>query len=71
MNLKNKIRRQLMSVKTENDIKIGDEIKFNDTCPPKILIDPPYQFVSLSWFDPEFSLFKDKQLKIELLISLK
>ena len=42
MKLKNKIRRQLMSVKTENDIKIGDEIKFNDSVIGRVLIDKPF-----------------------------
>ena len=65
MKLKNKIRRQLMSVKTENDIKIGDEIKFNDSVIGRVLIDKPYPFALIKLFDPEFSLFKDKQLKIK------
>ena len=53
-----------MSVKTENDIKIGDEIKFNDSVIGKVLIDKPYPFALIKLFDPEFSIFKDKKLKI-------
>tara|TARA_B100000963_G_scaffold309554_1_gene285628 strand:- start:619 stop:1494 length:876 start_codon:yes stop_codon:yes gene_type:complete len=64
MKLKNKIRRQLMAVKVEKDIKIGDEIKFNDIVVGKILIDKPYPFALIKLFDPEFSSFKDKKLKI-------
>ncbi len=65
MKLKNKIRRQLMSIKTEKKVKIGDEIKYNDSVIGKILIDNPYPFALIKLFDPEFSVFKDKKLKID------
>ena len=64
MKLKNKIRRQLMSIKTEKSVKIGDEIKYNDNVIGKILIDKPYPFALIKLFDPEFSVFKDETLKI-------
>ena len=64
MKLKNKIRRQLMSIKTEKNVKIGDEIKYNDNVIGKILIDKPYPFALIKLFDPEFSVFKNKMLKI-------
>ena len=64
MKLKNKIRRQLMSIKTEKSVKIGDEIKYNDNVIGKILIEKPYPFALIKLFDPEFSVFKDKTLKI-------
>jgi len=64
MKLKNKIRRQLMSIKTEKSVKIGDEIKYNDNVIGKILIDKPYPFALIKLFDPEFSVFKNKMLKI-------
>ena len=64
MKLKNKIRRQLMSIKTEKSVKIGDEIKYNDDVIGKILIDKPYPFALIKLFDPEFSVFKDETLKI-------
>ena len=64
MKLKNKIRRQLMSIKTEKNVKIGDEIKYNDSVIGKILIGEPYPFALIKLFDPEFSIFKDKKLKI-------
>ena len=64
MKLKNKIRRQLMSIKTEKSVKIGDEIKYNDSVIGKILIAKPYPFALIKLFDPEFSVFKDKTLKI-------
>ena len=64
MKLKNKIRRQLMSIKTEKSVKIGDEIKYNDSVIGRILIDKPSPFALIKLFDPEFSEFKDKKLKI-------
>ncbi len=64
MKLKNKIRRQLMSIKTEKDLKIGDEIKYNNSVIGRILIDKPYPFALIKLFDPDFSVFKDKKLKI-------
>ena len=64
MKLKNKIRRQLMSIKTEKNVKIGEEIKDNDNVIGKILIDKPYPFALIKLFDPEFSVFKNKMLKI-------
>ncbi len=64
MKLKNKIRRKLMSVKIEKNVKIGDEIKYNDNIIGKILIDKPYPFALIKLFEPEFSVFKNKKLKI-------
>jgi folate-binding protein YgfZ len=64
MKLKNKIRRQLMSIKAEKDLKIGDEIKYNDSVIGRILIDKPYPFALIKLFDPKISVFKDKKLKI-------
>ena len=64
MKLKKKIRKQLMPIKTEIEIKIGDEIKFNNSVIGKILIDKPYPFALIKLFDPEFSVFKDQKLKI-------
>ena len=64
MKLKNKIRRQLMAVRTNNKLKVGDEIRFDDITIGKILIDKPYPFALIKLFDPEFSSFRNKKLKI-------
>ena len=64
MKLKNKIRRQLMSIKTDANVKIGDEIKYNDSVIGRVLIDKPYPFAIIKLFDPEFSVFKNEKLKI-------
>ena len=53
-----------MPIKTEKSVKIGDEIKYNDYVIGKILIDKPYPFALIKLFDPEFSLFGNKTLKI-------
>ena len=53
-----------MSLKTEKNIKIGDEIKFKDFVIGRVLIDKPYPFALIKLFDPEFSEFKNKILKI-------
>ena len=69
MKLKNKIRRQLMSIKSEKDVKkIGDEIRFNDSIIGKILIDKPYPFALIKLYDPEFAVFKDKNSKLKIII---
>ena len=44
-------------------MKIGDEINI-DSVIGKILIAKPYPFALIKLFDPEFSVFKDKTLKI-------
>ena len=64
MKMKNKIRRQLMSIKSEKKLKIGDEIKYNDDIIGKVLIDKPFPFALIKLFNPEFSVFKNKKLKI-------
>ena len=64
MKLKNKVRRQLMSIKTEKNVKIGDEIKYNDSVIGRVLIDKPYPFALIKLIDPDFSVFKNKKLKI-------
>ena len=53
-----------MSIKTDKNVNIGDEIKFNDNVIGKILIDKPYPFALIKLFDPEFSVFRNKKLKI-------
>ncbi|MDB9706109.1 folate-binding protein [Pelagibacteraceae bacterium] len=64
MKLKNKVRRQLLAIKAGNELKVGDEIKFNDITIGKILINTPYPFAIVKLMDPEFSTFKNEKLKI-------
>ena len=65
MKLKNKLRRRLMAIETESELKIGSEIMFNNIKVGKILINKPYPFALIKLYDPEFSEFKDKELSAE------
>ena len=64
MKLKNKLRRRLLPIKVEGKINIGSEIMFNNNKIGKVLINDPYPFALIKLYDPEFSVFKDKKLKI-------
>ena len=37
MKLKNKLRRRLLPIETQDNVKIGDELKFNNTTIGKVL----------------------------------
>jgi len=63
MKLKNKLRRRLLSLKTDEEIKIGEDLNFGKIKIGKILINNPYPFALVKLFDPDFSDFKDKELK--------
>ena len=62
MKLKNKLRRRLLALKTNEKIKIGEDLNFDKIKIGKILIDNPYPFALVKLFDPDFSDFKDKEL---------
>ena len=47
-----------------DEIKDFSWFKYNDSVIGKILIGNPYPFALIKLFDPEFSVFKDKKLKI-------
>ena len=63
MKLKNKLRRRLLPLKTDEEIKIGEDLNFGEIKIGKILINSPYPFALVKLFDPDFSDFKDKELK--------
>ena len=65
MKVKKKVRRKLMPIKAENEVKIGEEITYNDTVIGKILIDKPFPFALVKLFNPDFSTFKNERLKIK------
>ena len=65
MKIKNKLRRRLMPIEVDGELKIGSELIFNDIKVGKILINKPYPFALIKLFDPEFSEFKDKELSAE------
>ena len=62
MKLKNKLRRRLLAIKTNDSIEIGSELTFNNTKIGKVLIGGSYPFALIKLFDPEFSEFKDKEI---------
>jgi folate-binding protein YgfZ len=63
MKLKNKLRRRLLPLKTDKEIKIGEDLNFGEIKIGKILINNPYPFALVKLFDPDFSDFKDKELR--------
>ena len=65
MKLKNKLRRRLLPIKVEGKINIGSEIMFNNNKIGKVLIGDPYPFALIKLYDPEFSEFKDKEMKAD------
>ena len=64
MKLKNKIRRKLIPIFTNNTLKISDEIKFKEQVVGKVLIDGAYPFALIKLFDPNFSEFYKGDLKV-------
>ena len=64
MKLKNKLRRKLMPIKTDQQLKLEDEIFFKDTKIGKVLIDKPYPFALIKMYEPDFKEFKDQDLTI-------
>ena len=64
MKLKNKVRRKLIPIIAEDNLKISDEIKFKDKVVGKVLIDGTYPFALIRLFDPSFSEFYKEDLKV-------
>ena len=64
MKLKNKLRRRLLPIKVEGEIKIGSEIIFNNNKIGKVLINDPYPFGLIKLSEPDFSNFKNRHLTI-------
>ena len=64
MKLKNKLRRRLLPIKFDQELSIGDELKYNNITIGKILINKPMPFALVKLFDPDFSEFNDKDISI-------
>ena len=62
--LKNKLRRRLLPIKTQDNVKTGDELKFNNTTIGKVLIGGHTPFALVKLFDPDFTEFKNKEISI-------
>ena len=65
MKLKNKVRRKLIPIIAKNPLKTLDEIKFKEQVIGKVLIDGAYPFALIKLFDPNFSEFYKKNLKVK------
>ena len=64
MKLKNKLRRRLLPIKFDQELSIGDELKYNNVTIGKVLINKPMPFALVKLFDPDFSEFNDKDISI-------
>ena len=64
MKLKNKLRRRLLPIETQDNVKTGDELKFNNTTIGKVLIDGSAPFALVKLFDPDFTEFNNKEISI-------
>ena len=64
MKLKNKLRRKLMPIKTDQQLKLEDEIFFKNSKIGKVLINEPYPFALIKMYDPDFQEFKDQDLTV-------
>ena len=62
MKLKNKLRKRLLAIKTDGDVKVGEDLNFGKIKIGKVLIDKPHSFALVKLFDPNFSDFKNKEL---------
>ena len=62
MKLKNKLRRRLLPISSNEKLKIGDDVIYNDIKIGTILIDQPYPFGLIKVVDPDLEEFKNKKL---------
>jgi folate-binding protein YgfZ len=65
MKLKNKLRRRLMPIETDQVVNIGDEIKFKNIIIGKILISMPMPFALIKLFNPDILEFYNKDIFIK------
>jgi len=64
MKLKNKLRRRLFPIKSNEELKVGDQLIFENKSIGKVMIKGSYPFALIKLFDPEFIEFKDKEIFI-------
>ena len=62
MKLKNKLKRKLLPLKSNEKLSVGSDIIFNNINIGKVLISEPYPFALIKLFDPDFSDFKKKEI---------
>ena len=64
MKLKNKIRKKLLPLISEDNLKIGSEITLNGDSIGKLLIGNPYPFGLINIFDKKMSELKNKEILV-------
>ena len=64
MKLKNKMRRKLLPLKSNEKSRLIVKLTFNRIKIGKVLINEPYPFALIKLFDPNFSDFKNKEIKV-------
>ena len=64
MKLKNKIRKKLLPLISEDNLKIGSEIILNGDSIGKLLISNPYPFGLINIFDKNLSELKNKEILV-------
>ena len=62
MKLKDKLRRKLLPLKSNEKLNVGSNVMFNKVNVGKVLINEPYPFALIKLFDPDFSDFKNKEI---------
>ena len=62
MKLKDKLRRKLLPLKSNEKLNVGSDIIFNKIIIGKVLIAEPYPFALIKLFNPNFSDFKNKEI---------
>ena len=62
MKLKDKLRRKLLPLKSNEKLNVGSNVIFNKVNIGKVLINEPYPFALIKLFDPNFSDFKNKEI---------
>ena len=62
MKLKNKLRRKLLPLKSNEKLNVGSDVMFNKVNIGKVLINEPYPFALIKLFDPDFSDFRNKEI---------
>ena len=65
MKLKNKIRKKLLPIKSDDKLDVGSSLIFNDKIIGKVLIGEDYPFALIKLYDPDFSEFKNKEIFAE------
>ena len=64
MKLKEKLRKKLFALKSDEKIQINNDVSFKNEVIGKVLIGSPYPFALIKISEPSFSDFKDQDLNI-------